>query len=520
MIRRLVNNRANARRSRPGRGDGGVGGDVRPGEGCGRDLPGPALPRRPLRDRVRRPRAGSRPRPCARRPRDRGRGARRRAPRGRLRPPDARARADERLERRLRHRDVRRPHAPDRARPLPTRDRRVRLGRRRARDRRPRDARRRPRRLGDGRPARARRRRRVLAPDRPPGTVRAALRPVRVHARRAGGGLHRARRRRRAGCRRPPRLHRLGRARRHRCLRERARVPRPDVGAAADERDADSARLHPRAGLGRALRLHARGRPARRARVERLRGDHGGDRPRRARGGRGARPPRAPPERGMTVVLLSLASAATFGAMTVALRIGLRGGGSAPGAALSMLLWGTLVSVLAALPSHDLRRSWQFLLAGCLAPGCSQVLLARSVREAGPSRTSATLGAAPLVAVAIAFAFLGEPVRPLLVLGAVAIAAERGRPEHVRPLALLFAVAAMTCFAVRDDLVRALHAHANPEVAAAATFVGGVLVTSLWARRLPRRTELRRLAPAGLLFGLSYVAIFEAYFRGRVSVVS
>jgi len=29
-----------------------------------------------------------------------------------------------------------------------------------------------------------------------------------------------------------------------------------------------------------------------------------------------------------------------------------------------------------------------------------------------------------------------------------------------------------------------------------------------------------RLAPAGVFFGLSYIAIFEAYFRGRVSVVS
>ena len=31
---------------------------------------------------------------------------------------------------------------------------------------------------------------------------------------------------------------------------------------------------------------------------------------------------------------------------------------------------------------------------------------------------------------------------------------------------------------------------------------------------------MTRLAPAGLLFGLSYVCLFEAYFRGRVTVVS
>jgi uncharacterized membrane protein len=37
---------------------------------------------------------------------------------------------------------------------------------------------------------------------------------------------------------------------------------------------------------------------------------------------------------------------------------------------------------------------------------------------------------------------------------------------------------------------------------------------------LPTKTELRRLAPAGVLFGLSYVCLFEAYWRGRVTVVS
>ena len=37
-----------------------------------------------------------------------------------------------------------------------------------------------------------------------------------------------------------------------------------DVGAAAHDRDADRARLHARAGVGGALRLHARRRPARR----------------------------------------------------------------------------------------------------------------------------------------------------------------------------------------------------------------------------------------------------------------
>src|SRR4051794_1787314 len=107
----------------------------------------------------------------------------------------------------------------------------------------------------------------------------------------------------------------------------------------------------------------------------------------------------------MTVILLSLASAAFFGAMTVAIRYGLAGGDAAAGA-LAMLIWATALCTIAALPQHDLHRTWQFFLAGLLAPGCSQVLFTRSVREAGPSRTSVTVGAAPLVAVAVALVFL------------------------------------------------------------------------------------------------------------------
>jgi drug/metabolite transporter (DMT)-like permease len=228
----------------------------------------------------------------------------------------------------------------------------------------------------------------------------------------------------------------------------------------------------------------------------------------------------------MTAVLLSLASAAFFGAMTVAIRFGLRGGSAGAGA-LATLIPATTVTFLAALPGHHLHGAWPFLLAGLLAPGCSQILFTLSVREAGASRTSVTVGAGPLIAVAIALVFLGEPVRVPLLVGAVAIVAggialvvERDRPDHVRMIALGFAAGATVCFAVRDNIVRALHAHANPLSAAAATMLAGTLVAALYTRRAPSVTELRRMLPAGLLFGCSYICLFEAYFHGRVSVVS
>jgi drug/metabolite transporter (DMT)-like permease len=229
----------------------------------------------------------------------------------------------------------------------------------------------------------------------------------------------------------------------------------------------------------------------------------------------------------VTVVALALLSAALFGAMTVALRLAFRPGDDAATATLATVLPAFAVSIVAAAVPHDLHGAWPFLLAGLLAPGCSQILFTLAVRDAGASRTSVTVGAAPLAAVAIALVFLDEPLRLPLLVGAVSIvaggvmlAAERDRPGHVRRLGLLFAAGAALLFATRDNLARALHGHAHPETAAAATLLAGVLVSSLWARRAPTRDQLRRFAPAGVFFGLSYACLFEAYFRGRVSVVS
>ena len=229
----------------------------------------------------------------------------------------------------------------------------------------------------------------------------------------------------------------------------------------------------------------------------------------------------------MTAVLLAVASAALFGAMTIAVRIGIRGQGDAAGAALATILPALGVALVAAAFRHDVHHVWPFFLAGLLAPGASQVLFTLGVREIGASRTSVTVGAAPLVAVSIALVFLGEPLRLPLIFGALAVvaggvllAAERDRPGHLRARGLLYAAGAATLFATRDNVVRALHAHASPETAAAATLIAGTLVAGAWARRAPTKVELRRLAPAGLLFGLSYVCLFEAYWRGRVTVVS
>jgi drug/metabolite transporter (DMT)-like permease len=155
------------------------------------------------------------------------------------------------------------------------------------------------------------------------------------------------------------------------------------------------------------------------------------------------------------------------------------------------------------------------------------------VRDAGASRASVVVGTAPLVAVVIALTLLGEPLRLplvagalLIVAGGVALVAERGRPEHLRAVGLAFAFGCTILFAARDNLVRWLSGETAVAAAPAATATllgGGAVVLGWLATRRGRRLSLEGSLPfagVGLLFGLSYVALFEAYYRGRVSVVS
>ncbi len=175
---------------------------------------------------------------------------------------------------------------------------------------------------------------------------------------------------------------------------------------------------------------------------------------------------------------------------------------------------------------------WPFLLAGLLSPGITQLLFTLAIREAGASRTSIVIGTAPLFSVAIALVVLGEPLEAALLVGAVLIVAggsllvrERDRPDHVRLVGLVFALTATIVFATRDNFVRWLSGDTDvhPGVAATAALASGALLLTLFVivRRAPLRAhDARAFAPAGLCFGLSYVCLFEAYYRGLVTVVS
>jgi drug/metabolite transporter (DMT)-like permease len=237
----------------------------------------------------------------------------------------------------------------------------------------------------------------------------------------------------------------------------------------------------------------------------------------------------------VVAVLCAAVSAFLFGAMTVLVRRALRSGFAAEA--------GTLVTILPALGltavwaaargDWDLAGAWPFLLAGVLAPGVSQILFMFAVRDAGASRASVTVGTAPLFAVAIALVVLDEPLvaglvagAALIVGGGVLLAGDRARPEHFTRLGLVFALGATFAFATRDSLIRWLGTEATdvePALAAFATLLSGTAVTVAfvgWSRAPVPRRALAAFAPAGLCYGLSYVLLFEAFYRERVSVVS
>jgi len=232
-------------------------------------------------------------------------------------------------------------------------------------------------------------------------------------------------------------------------------------------------------------------------------------------------------------VLLALLSAALFGAMTVAVLLALQRGAEAEaGAFYTVVVALVVVAPFALVADGSPRDVWPFLLAGILGPGGSQVLFTLGVRDAGPSRASVVVGTAPLFAVAIALVALDEPLEPELVVGAllivgggVALMTERRRPERFRVIGLLYALGSTVLFATRDNVVRWLSGdtEVDPARAAGATLSAGavcILAFLLVTRRPPRLRSLPPFAPAGVLFGLSYVSLFAAFYAGRVSIVS
>lgn len=246
----------------------------------------------------------------------------------------------------------------------------------------------------------------------------------------------------------------------------------------------------------------------------------------------------------MDAVLLACLAGAFFGILSVAVRYGLAAGGDPEsGAVVSSGTGFVLALVVAAgagvdASDFDPAAIWPFILAGAVVPGLAQVIFVRAVRDAGPSRTAVLIGTAPLLSALLALALLDEPFSiglalgtVLVVGGAAALAGERSRPAHFRIVGAVLALLCAALFALRDNAVRwaAVDTDVSPFLAAAvslgAAWLAGVvylLVVRGGVRRVSARLT-RRLVwflPAGVCLGIAYVALLEAFDRGKVTIVA
>jgi drug/metabolite transporter (DMT)-like permease len=236
-------------------------------------------------------------------------------------------------------------------------------------------------------------------------------------------------------------------------------------------------------------------------------------------------------------VLFAAVGGLTFGALPLLVRRGLTRGGDVMAGVLVQSVAGLVVCGAVALVRGQRANVFDFFAIGLLVPGLSTMLMTRAVREAGPTRVSVLMNTSPLLSIVMAMVLLGEPFHIALVAGAllivggaVSLVGERGRPEHVRTIGLVLAGLTGVSFAARDNLVRWLATGSTsvPQLAGAATLAGTPLAAAVAMGAQSNRGEWRgRIAvaapaffPAGVGLGLAYVTMYEAFFRGRIGVVS
>jgi drug/metabolite transporter (DMT)-like permease len=238
-------------------------------------------------------------------------------------------------------------------------------------------------------------------------------------------------------------------------------------------------------------------------------------------------------------VLLAAAAAISFGALAVAIRVALVPGLDPDAATLvtTTVACGVCAATAAVLGQWDdvpWADVWPFVLAGTFAPGITQILFTRSIGLIGPSRTTILVGTSPALSVAIAIAFLDEPVQAALIVGTLLVVSggtmltwERGGFRGMLTLGVMYAVAAAVLFAVRDNLVRWAERDSDvPGVVAAACSLATAIVV-IAAIVLARgdavvRTKAvaRPFVLSGLIYGCAYVFLLTAFDHGRVSVVA
>lgn len=239
----------------------------------------------------------------------------------------------------------------------------------------------------------------------------------------------------------------------------------------------------------------------------------------------------------MWAPVLSIAAAIGFGVAGVLLRRGLQHGSPLSAAVVSITVTTAFVWIVT-LASRPVDRLftwnvWPFLVAGLVAPGFARLMFFVGIDRIGVARAFSLMATAPLFAVAIAMAALGERPTPLLLAGALAIATGSmllaRRSEHEarwRRRDMIFPALGAIGFALRDNISRwGLRDFGDSLAAAAAATLTSLLFMWICAGimrarlRLPGKS-LGFFALSGLCEGTAYLLMWRALAIGDVSVVS
>ena len=232
--------------------------------------------------------------------------------------------------------------------------------------------------------------------------------------------------------------------------------------------------------------------------------------------------------------LFAVGAAVGFGVAGVLLKRGLQYAGPFGAALVSVIFTTAFIWLLTVLTTPLARlltwKVWPFLVAGLVAPGLARLVFFVGIDRIGVARAFSVMATAPLFAVALAIAFLGERPSPLLLVGALAIAIggvllARRAPDEARwrRRDMIFPALGALGFALRDNLSRwGLREYGDALVAAAATSLAVMLVFASVRRarfHLPR-AGLVFFGFSGLAEGSAYLAMWRALAIGEVSVVS
>jgi drug/metabolite transporter (DMT)-like permease len=242
----------------------------------------------------------------------------------------------------------------------------------------------------------------------------------------------------------------------------------------------------------------------------------------------------------VTSIALAFGAAFLFGLALVLTQLGLRDVPALSGAAISVPASTLLFVCAAPIALRDTTIVWEavpiFAAVGLMFPGTVTLLTFAANHALGPVMTGALGNLAPLFAVALAVAFLGEPLHPLqlaglivTVAGIVLLTAPRRDDARARfSWYLLLPLAAAALRGITQATVKlGLETWPSPLAAALIGYVVSTIVV-LTAVRLRTGRFVAKAPARGLLWfagvgwcnGIAALLMYAALSTGPVTLVS